>query len=312
MRHQEAWEFAESFSSSPRQKRITNVEVYGWTGTNSYFALCSDRSVAMGGGGSFGFLVEEDFSRGTSGTSGDAQQPSTSIITGFRGRELRMLGVYDVYDCRGVVAGVAYSCEACREGPGAAAAVTFAVACRVLAGVACGTPGGPAFRRRRDVHERHRRRRLLSPRTDTDAPAPSTRRRSMMARRVACGVDDANSTSLVVTKNGELKRSWSWSSEFRREAVRRGKLQHQQLQEALLAIKTSGPSTNSPAYNVRGSACQQTCQSTQSSFLHLWFRYKASAKHDTENPALRRKAGSAPYSFIAHNDTKGANTRSGQ
>ena len=71
------------FSSSPRQKRVTNVEVYGWTGTNSYFALCSDRSVAMGGGGSFGFLVEEDFSRGTSGVSETYNNPPLSLEPDF-------------------------------------------------------------------------------------------------------------------------------------------------------------------------------------------------------------------------------------
>jgi hypothetical protein len=71
------------FSSSPRQKRITNVEVYGWTGTNSYFALCSDRSVAMGGGGSFGLLVEEDFSRGTSGTSETYNNPPLASAPDF-------------------------------------------------------------------------------------------------------------------------------------------------------------------------------------------------------------------------------------
>ena len=57
--------------------------MYGWTGTNSYFALCSDRSVAMGGGGSFGFLVEEDFSRGTSGTSETYNNPQLSSQPDF-------------------------------------------------------------------------------------------------------------------------------------------------------------------------------------------------------------------------------------
>ena len=73
-----------SFSSSPRQTRPkAQVDVYGWTGANTYFALCSETSVAMGGGGSFGFLVEEDFSRGTSGPSETYSNPPLSSSPDF-------------------------------------------------------------------------------------------------------------------------------------------------------------------------------------------------------------------------------------
>jgi hypothetical protein len=39
--------------------------------------------VAMGGGGSFGFLVEEDFSRGTSGTSETYNNPPLASSPDF-------------------------------------------------------------------------------------------------------------------------------------------------------------------------------------------------------------------------------------
>jgi hypothetical protein len=42
------------------------VDAYGWTGANTYFLVCAEDSVSMGGGGGgFGLFVEKDFSRGS-------------------------------------------------------------------------------------------------------------------------------------------------------------------------------------------------------------------------------------------------------
>lgn len=40
---------------------------YQWSRKNSYFMLCSDESLIMGGGGNFGLFLDSDLSRGTSG-----------------------------------------------------------------------------------------------------------------------------------------------------------------------------------------------------------------------------------------------------
>ena len=51
-------------------EKAPTVEAYAWTGANTYFMMCSETSIAMGGGGgSFGFFVDDDFSRGSSGPS---------------------------------------------------------------------------------------------------------------------------------------------------------------------------------------------------------------------------------------------------
>ena len=46
-----------------------NVNVYKWTGSNMYIQLCdiSRSRIAMGGGGSFGLVVEDNFTCGSSG-----------------------------------------------------------------------------------------------------------------------------------------------------------------------------------------------------------------------------------------------------
>lgn len=41
--------------------------IYKWTGKNSYCQYCNGRQLAMGGGGAFGLIVNESFSRGTTG-----------------------------------------------------------------------------------------------------------------------------------------------------------------------------------------------------------------------------------------------------
>jgi len=60
------------------------VEAWTWTGANTYFAVCSENSIALGGGGgSFGLLVEEDFSRGSSGASETYGNPPLSASSEF-------------------------------------------------------------------------------------------------------------------------------------------------------------------------------------------------------------------------------------
>ena len=75
---------------------------------------------------------------------------------------------------------------------------------------------------------------------------------------------------LLLQKTGE--RSWSWSSEFRREAVRRRGVQQQKYYREALGYPNVRAINKQPRVQRQGSACQQTCQSTQSSFLHLWLR----------------------------------------
>jgi hypothetical protein len=46
-----------------------NLHIYKWTGSNTYSQVCDvdDGQLAMGGGGAFGLIIEDNFSRGTTG-----------------------------------------------------------------------------------------------------------------------------------------------------------------------------------------------------------------------------------------------------
>lgn len=45
------------------------LQTYPWTGENSYFMMCTDHSVAMGGGGEWGLFLDDHFARGATGRS---------------------------------------------------------------------------------------------------------------------------------------------------------------------------------------------------------------------------------------------------
>lgn len=54
-----------SFSAKP----VKPIHIYRWTGENNYCQVCDDRDeqIAMGGGGSFGFILQDYFTRGSTG-----------------------------------------------------------------------------------------------------------------------------------------------------------------------------------------------------------------------------------------------------
>jgi hypothetical protein len=64
--------------------------IYPWTGDNNYCQVCDveDGQIAMGGGGAFGLIVQEHFSRGSTGRCGTFGNPS--LIPGDSG------GTFDV------------------------------------------------------------------------------------------------------------------------------------------------------------------------------------------------------------------------
>ena len=45
---------------------VPQIDVYHWTHRNDYFMLCSNDSIAMGGGGNFGIWVDSSLLSGTS------------------------------------------------------------------------------------------------------------------------------------------------------------------------------------------------------------------------------------------------------
>lgn len=53
------------------------IYIFPWTGTNTYSQVCSVESekLAMGGGGSFGFIVQEHFSKGSTGPCATFNNP---------------------------------------------------------------------------------------------------------------------------------------------------------------------------------------------------------------------------------------------
>ncbi|KAJ1463237.1 hypothetical protein M885DRAFT_504844 [Pelagophyceae sp. CCMP2097] len=55
--------------ASTAHVRAARVRKYAWTGGNSYFMKCTETSIAMGGGGAFGLLLDDDFTRGSTGRS---------------------------------------------------------------------------------------------------------------------------------------------------------------------------------------------------------------------------------------------------
>lgn len=56
------------FSTYPVHSTQDNpLDIYKWTGSNTYCQICDDGQLAMGGGGSFGLIINDNFSCGTSG-----------------------------------------------------------------------------------------------------------------------------------------------------------------------------------------------------------------------------------------------------
>ncbi|GMF25587.1 unnamed protein product [Phytophthora fragariaefolia] len=56
---------------------------YQWSRKNSYFMLCSDESLIMGGGGNFGLFLDSDLSRGTSGACETYNSPPLTTSQEF-------------------------------------------------------------------------------------------------------------------------------------------------------------------------------------------------------------------------------------
>jgi hypothetical protein len=54
-----------SHSENPTQ--MDPLRIYKWTGSNTYCQICDDGQLAMGGGGAFGLIIDDNFSRGTTG-----------------------------------------------------------------------------------------------------------------------------------------------------------------------------------------------------------------------------------------------------
>ncbi|KAE8892781.1 hypothetical protein PF005_g3817 [Phytophthora fragariae] len=56
---------------------------YQWSRKNSYFMLCSDESLIMGGGGNFGLFLDSDLSRGSSGACETYNSPPLTTSQDF-------------------------------------------------------------------------------------------------------------------------------------------------------------------------------------------------------------------------------------
>mmetsp|Transcript_3615 Transcript_3615/g.5483 ORF Transcript_3615/g.5483 Transcript_3615/m.5483 type:complete len:373 (+) Transcript_3615:22-1140(+) len=72
------------------------VHIYHWTGENSYCQVCDEEGgrIAMGGGGSFGLLVQDNFIIGSSGRcSTFGNPPLTSEGDGFDVLEMEVYGL---------------------------------------------------------------------------------------------------------------------------------------------------------------------------------------------------------------------------
>lgn len=51
------------------EKGVRGIAKYEWSGKNAYFQICTDASIAMGGGGAFGLYIDDDLSKGSTGPS---------------------------------------------------------------------------------------------------------------------------------------------------------------------------------------------------------------------------------------------------
>jgi Oxidation resistance protein len=73
------------FATRPRTDRKTDkgeaVSIYKWTGENEYSQICDvdAGSIGMGGGGAFGFFVQDNFTRGSSGPCQTFRNPTLVV-----------------------------------------------------------------------------------------------------------------------------------------------------------------------------------------------------------------------------------------
>ncbi|EEY57889.1 uncharacterized protein PITG_00476 [Phytophthora infestans T30-4] len=65
---------------------------YQWSRKNSYFMLCSDESLIMGGGGNFGLFLDSDLSRGTSGACETFNSPPLTTSQEFSCVQVELWG----------------------------------------------------------------------------------------------------------------------------------------------------------------------------------------------------------------------------
>jgi hypothetical protein len=85
------------FASNPEGSNETEgIQAYEWTGENTYSQICDpdEGSLAMGGGGSFGWIIEDDFTRGSTGTSSTFNNPPLSKKAPGGTFEIRDVEIY--------------------------------------------------------------------------------------------------------------------------------------------------------------------------------------------------------------------------
>lgn len=81
------------FASNPdTTDKIDCLQIYRWTGENNYSQICDvDKGIlGMGGGGAFGWIVEDNFCKGSTGPSGTFNNPC--LLKGAVG------GTFDILD----------------------------------------------------------------------------------------------------------------------------------------------------------------------------------------------------------------------
>ena len=74
---------AECINTAPKEdqagkdERDAGIYIFPWTGNNTYSQVCNAQleKLAMGGGGSFGFIVQENFSKGSTGPCSTFNNP---------------------------------------------------------------------------------------------------------------------------------------------------------------------------------------------------------------------------------------------
>ncbi|CAH0475853.1 unnamed protein product [Peronospora belbahrii] len=81
--------FLFSFASS---SAVGEFMKYPWSRKNSYFMLCSDESLIMGGGGNFGLFLDSDLSSGTSGACETFDSPPLTPSQQFSCVQLELWG----------------------------------------------------------------------------------------------------------------------------------------------------------------------------------------------------------------------------
>jgi hypothetical protein len=70
--------FASHPDGSPIKSQSKELQIFAWTRENDFFQLCNvlDEKLAMGGGGNFGMVVQDNFSRGTTASCSTFGNPA--------------------------------------------------------------------------------------------------------------------------------------------------------------------------------------------------------------------------------------------